>query len=181
MTAPEHSSNDLFMVFDVESIGLHGEGFAVGWTVVRELGKTPLAEGIAVSRTDDPLPQWVVENVLPHLPAPTHDTARKVRDAFWAVWARWREEGARLAADVAWPVEARFLAACVDDDPAAREWSGPYPLIDISSVCLAVGHDSLAADERWPSELPVHNPLADARQSARLLLEALEAAGVNHR
>ncbi len=30
----------LFFVFDVESIGLHGEGFAVGWVVVGETGAT---------------------------------------------------------------------------------------------------------------------------------------------
>jgi hypothetical protein len=79
-----------------------------------------------------------------------------------------------LAADCAWPVEARFLAACVDDQPEQRAWEGPYPLIDIASVRLAAGLDPLATVERLPSEMPAHDPLADARQSARLLIEALK-------
>jgi hypothetical protein len=167
-----------FMVFDVESYGLHGEGFAVGWAVVqcrpplRDLEL--LADGIAVSRAHDPLPEWVRENVLPHLPLATHATAGKMRDRFWEVWEYWREQDALLAADVPWPVEARFLAACVDDAPATRAWSGPYPLIDIASVRLAAGLDPLADEARTEFEQPAHNPLADARQSARLLMEALQ-------
>lgn len=161
-----------WLVFDVESCGLHGEGFAVGWVVVDGDGGL-LADGIAVSRTHDPLPPWVIENVVPNLPRATHTTELEVRDAFWGVWFDWKRRGALLAADVAWPVEARFLAACVDDNPAERDWDGPYPLIDIASIRLAAGLDPLAVVERLPNELPVHNPLADARQSARLLIEAL--------
>jgi len=169
---------DLYLVFDVESDGLHGEGFAVGWVAIEpdRVGGVPILweDGIAVA----PAPTanaWIRENVLPHLPEPTHPDARSVRDAFWRVWDHWSAKGARLAADVAWPVEARFLAACVDDAPATRAWSGPYPLIDISSVRLAAGKDPLGEEARLAEELPAHNPLADARQSARLLAEALRA------
>ena len=35
---------DIFMVFDVESIGLHGDGFAVAWVVVNRSGQR-LGEG----------------------------------------------------------------------------------------------------------------------------------------
>lgn len=166
---------ELFMVFDVESIGLHGEGFAVGWVVVKAGASTAqagwfccspdVASGSNINR------RWVAENV----PAmqPTHATPRDVRDAFWNEWKRWKEEGAVLVADCAWPVEARFLAACVDDDFRKREWEGPYPLHDLASVLLALGRDPLATTERQPSEMPPHHPLTDARQSARLLLDAL--------
>ena len=34
-----------FMVFDVESIGLHGEGFAVAWVVVNRAGER-LGDGL---------------------------------------------------------------------------------------------------------------------------------------
>jgi len=168
-----------WLVFDVESLGLHGEGFAVGWVVIQRQGQQAprmLADGIACCLPIGPIPQWVRENVMPHLPLSTHVAERDVRGAFWRVWERWREEGSLLAADVSWPVEARFLAACIDDDRARRLWSGPYPLIDIASVRLAKGFDPLAEEERLPNELPAHNPLADARQSARLLMEALHRA-----
>lgn len=173
----------LYMVFDVESVGLHGEGFAVGWVVVDETGKTldearyatsPLmASGREHNR------RWVEANIprMDH----THSSAEGVRSEFWAAWLRWKRQGALLCADVAWPVEARFLSdmireACQRQENAETEveFAGPYPLIDISSVRLAKGLDPLADNPRNPLELPIHDPLCDARQSARLLIEALK-------
>lgn len=168
----------LFMVFDVESIGLQGEGFAVGIVVVRADANYAYAArfncpsenayGTAKAHA------WVGEHVP--LLQYTHTSPKGVREAFWKEWQAWRERGAVLVADCAWPVEARFLAACVDDDPANREWYGPYPLYDVSTAMLLRGRDPLATYERLPNELPEHDPLADARQSARLWLECLNDA-----
>lgn len=60
-----------YMVFDVESIGLHGEGFAVGYVVVQEDGKM-LEEGVFSCRPDKAQGsegdrEWVAQNV-PVLP-----------------------------------------------------------------------------------------------------------------
>jgi hypothetical protein len=169
----------LFMVFDVESIGLHGEGFAVGFVVVDGAGKE-LAHGRYACPIQDAAGdlagrRWVSENV-PAMPA-THDRPEAVREAFWADWLAWKAKGATLAADCAWPVEARFLIHCEQQGEDDRTWQGPYPLVDVASVRLAVGLDPLATVERLPSELPTHDPLADARQSARLLLEAIRKGG----
>jgi len=165
------------MVFDVESVGLHGEGYAVGYVVVSALGheleadvaacSPDLAQGSAEGR------EWIAVN-CPRLDY-LAESPVALRTAFWNVWQRWKASGAVLVADCAWPVEARFLAACVDDDPAVREWLGPYPLHDVATARLAAGFDPLATVERLPNELPQHDPLADARQSARLWLEALRA------
>jgi hypothetical protein len=180
---------ELFMVFDVESVGLHGEGFAVGWVVVDRAGKE-LGEG-----RSDCYPErarggrdgrdWVAANV-PHRYCLDRYTPAHVRDAFWSSWLEWKAKGATLAAECPWPVEARFLAACVDDaipsvcgerpDDGPRGWDGPYPLVDVSSVRLAAGFNPVGIFERLPSELPAHDPVADARQSARLLIEALDRA-----
>jgi hypothetical protein len=177
---------ELFMIFDVESIGLHGEGFAVGYVVVDRTGREEDA-GLFHCDPDHATGRpagraWVAANV-PDLAGPRgraignrpgHRTApRHVRDLFWAAWDGWKANGAALAADCPWPVEARFLIACIDDDPIAREWRGPYPLIDVASVRLAAGLDPLGTADRLPDELPAHDPLRDARQSARLLIEAL--------
>ena len=80
--------------------------------------------------------------------------------------------GAEMAAECLWPVEARFLSACIADD-ARRLPTAPYPIHEIASVMLSAGMDPMGTYERTPSEMPRHNPLADARQSARLLVEAL--------
>jgi hypothetical protein len=182
------SGPSLFMVFDVESVGLHGEGFAVGWVVVgggKELESGRLACPAAAAYGTRSGREWVATNA-PTMPN-THALPNDVRDAFWAAWLRWKGRGAVLAADCPWPVEARFLAACVEEarDPMTsgtetpegeRDWQGPYPLIDVASVRLAVGLDPLGTAGRLPNELPAHDPLADARQSARLLVEALRLA-----
>jgi hypothetical protein len=172
---------ELFMVFDCESIGLHGETFAVGWVVVNRGGEQ-LACGRHWCNPDDVAGEdegrrWIGANVPLPFGTPACPGPRDIRDRFWDAWQHWREEGAMLAADCAWPVEARFLAACVDGDPSSRTWTGPYPLIDVASVRLAAGLDPLATEERLPSEMPSHDPLADACQSARLLIQAMEIVG----
>jgi hypothetical protein len=69
-------------------------------------------------------------------------------------------------------VEGRFLNACIDQNRRQRTWQGPFPLIDIASVRMTAGVGK-SVEERLEDELPVHNPLADARQSLRILREAL--------
>jgi hypothetical protein len=164
---------ELFLVFDVESVGLHGEGFAWGGVVVNRRGKSfDYNRAWCPPEGTDAGRKWITENW--HLSDfPPLDSPAQVRAVFWDWWQFWKAKGAVLAADCAWPVEARFLAACVDDDSAAREWQGPYPLVDVSSVRLATGLNPLGTEERLPDELPAHDPLCDARQSARLLCEAL--------
>lgn len=159
-----------FMVFDVESIGLHGEGFAVGWVIIQdgqEVGSGRLTCPPAQASGTNLDRKWVDTNIPP-IPI-THKHPQDIRDEFWLTWCA---TDCLLVADCPWPVEARFLAACVDDD-SSRYWGGPYPLIDVASVRLAVGMEPLATGLRLPNELPIHDPLADARQSARLLMEAL--------
>lgn len=168
---------DLFMVFDVESIGLHGEGFAVAWVVVNRDGER-LGEGCMstdpkqCAGTDEGR-RWVSENVPPL--EQTSPTKQHLRNTFWHEWRKWADRGAVLVADCAWPVEANFLTACVKLNHAEREWQGPYPLHDLASILLILGADALAAAERLSDELPVHHPLMDARQSARQLVQALMA------
>lgn len=167
----------LWMVIDVESLGLHGEPFAVGWVVVdgggnvREEGEAWSPPSMACGTEQDRA--WVTANVTRHPLATDHKDSDHVCGAFWSRWCYWRSRGAVLAADVAWPCEARFLISCVENDIEHRPAQGPYPLVDIASIRLAKGLDPLATEPRLPHELPAHCALADARQSARLLLEAL--------
>ena len=182
--------NTTWFIFDVESIGLHGEGFAVGWVVFRG-GREVEAACIWTDPDNASGQGWddgdaeantgrgrISENI-PSLPAVGRvQSPRAVREAFWNSWLRWKAEGAVMAAEIAWPVEARFLIACVNENPSGRTWQGPYPLIDIASVRLAAGIDPLGAAVRREDE-PEHNPLGDARQSARLLMEALVKCGGN--
>lgn len=167
-------SNSIFFVFDVESVGLHGEGFAVAGGVYLANGaaqwefsfRCPMdrAEGLQADR------DWVIRNV-PAISV-TDGSPCGIRMAFWKAWERAKADGAEMAAECLWPVEARFLRDCITDD-AQRLLTAPYPCHEIASVMLSAGMNPMATYNRTPSELPCHNPLADARQSARLLSEAI--------
>lgn len=168
------NKNETYFVFDVESVGLHGEGFAVGWVIVSKDGLT-FEQGCAAcppenARGSEADRAWIKGNIPTLL---THyKTPKEIRSEFWFVWTRWKSD-ALMFADCAWPVEARFLAQCVEDDPDNRTWEGPYPLHDIATVLFCNGVDPLLTFDRLPNELPKHDPLNDARQSARILIERL--------
>lgn len=165
-----------YMVLDIESIGLHGEAFAFAYVVVDSCGNRLDEHWCAcppsTAKGSDADRKWVLNNV-PQM-EPACNSPIELRNAFWSAWGTWNKAGAILVADCGWPVEHRFLAACIDDEPAERNWQGPYPLHDLASIILAQGGDPLATNERNPDELPLHHPLSDARQSARLLIEAME-------
>lgn len=167
-------SDQLFMVFDVESVGLHGEGFAVGMVVMDRSGNVQLAGHLAcppdAAAGSDEGRAWIAENCPPIYAA--LETPQQVRESFWGIWQDFKALGAILVADCAWPVEARFLIACVDDAPHERQWQGPYPLVSVDTYLMAAGMDPLMEFPRLPDEQP-HHPLGDAKQSARLLVQAL--------
>lgn len=163
------------MVFDVESIGLHGEGFAVAYVVVNHSGQV-LEEAClscdpwkSKGKIDNR--NWVMEHI-PYLNI-TNENPIHLRSIFWKAWHKWKGLNAFLVSDCGWPVEARFLCDAVDDSLQEREWDGPYPLLDLGSILFAKGMNPLESNTRLPEELPEHHPLMDARQSARLLLDAL--------
>jgi len=163
-----------YLIFDVESVGLHGEGYAVGGVLFDAQGWELSTFSFACD-PDDALGrfegrEWVKANA-PELKV-THTSPRDMRSAFWELWTKAKKDGAVLVADCGWPVEARFLAACVDDDPLERAWQGPYPLHEAATYLEAAGMDCLGTYEREPEELPQHDPLADARQTARLFFTA---------
>lgn len=167
----------IHLILDVESVGLYGDGFSVGWVVVDDVGGQTLEEGIlaapqwqAFSPSDDDR-RWVLRNVPRQ--AITSETLVELRTQFWQAWEPWQRRGALMWADCGFPVEAAFLVACGDNFPSKRAREAPYPLHEIATLRLAVGLDPLGTEERLPRELPIHDPLCDARQSARLLLEAL--------
>jgi hypothetical protein len=171
-----------FFIFDVESIGLHGEGFAVAGGVYLSNGAAQYEFGFACDPAlawgDDDDRKWVAANV-PVLDV-THRSPAGIREAFWMEWLKAvnRYPEIQMAVECGWPVEARFLCDCVGDDIQARKWQGPLPLLEISSHMSDAGMDTMKNYQRTPSETPAHNPLCDARLSARLLAEALTKLGI---
>lgn len=186
----------MYFVFDVESMGLYGEDFAVAYVVVDRDGteldagffSCPYEEAARVidvvetehlltgqilrqwgEQTDRDL-VWVKQNVIPHLPEPSHRTRREMHNAFWEAWVRWKERGASAWVDCGYPVESNFLRACVFED-VSRIGTAPFPLMEIDTARILTGTGELT---RSIEHLPAHDPLNDARHSARILVESIK-------
>jgi hypothetical protein len=175
-TRQNNSYEKPFFVFDVESIGLHGEGFAVaGGVYINGKAQEEFCFCCPPEKAtgDDEDREWVKNNV-PAIPV-THEDPSGVRKSFWFKWmdAKKKYPEITMAGECIWPVEAGFVSACIRQDIVEFKWSGPYPFHEIASFMLSAGMDPMATYERTDSEMPAHEPLADARQSARLLAEAL--------
>lgn len=168
---------NLYFVIDVESIGLHGEAFAVAWVLI-DLNGERLLEGCyscppESSSGSHENREWINKNV-PKLIV-THPSPKDMMNAFWLIWKDAKRLGAVMAADCNWPVEATFLSDCISLDHKNREWEGPYPFIDLGSILLVMGKDPTGVYPRLEDEMPAHHPLMDARQSARILVDCLLA------
>lgn len=171
---------DLVMSVDVESRGLFGEAFAVGWVVCehgQEVSSGFVGCPYDAARPGDgePCPDdegWVLTNVLPVLPPPSVGSPREVRDTFWAAWAALRRRGGVMLVECGHPVESRFLLDCIRDEPGRRA-EFPRPILDLSDFLWAAGLDPLAEYPRQDDELPRHHPVHDARATARMFREVL--------
>jgi hypothetical protein len=153
--------------FDTETDGLYGPVWAIGAVVLNEEVGEEIArfEG-QVEYTGEN--QWVWDSVVPYVDLPKFESARALRDAFWAFWMSHREEGCVCIADFGSPVESGLFRACVEDDLEARQWSGPYPLHEVGTMLLAAGIDP-DVDRIVLSGLTglkKHDPVADALASA---------------
>ena len=164
-------------VFDVESIGLHGEAFAVAFMAFEDTGLgsyTILEEKCyACSSTtargdyDDHI--WVQKHV-PTLPINAGDP-RQVRALFWAKLCKWgKDEGAAIWADHSWPVDVGIIHACIQDNPVERKFIGPNPVHDICTLSKYVLETRLSVRA---DETPQHDPRNDVKYSARVLQACL--------
>lgn len=175
---------DIIMVFDVESVGLYGEGYAVGLTVINGDDKTILdkdyfacpsqkAEGDQEDRA------WIEANVDPYLPPPNLETPDQVRNKFWCVFQRWKNSPDLkqhndifiLFADCGYPVETNFMATCVRDNEPKYKWNAPYPLQEIATVRTMIGLDPTLSYEL--PEDKRHNPVEECLYIAPLLVDWL--------
>jgi hypothetical protein len=171
------------MSFDVESNGLHGEAFAVAGVLVETDGRL-VDTFLARCPIPGPVDPWVAQNVLgpmEHI-AQTHQNAYALRAAFWAWFVPAKAQAEIVVCANPYPVEARFLIQCQDDDLSERQLHHPFPLYDLSSMLLTLGHDTRAKRHSFIEqhvELPdgqAHDPLWDTTVTARAALQAIHVS-----
>jgi hypothetical protein len=165
-----------FFIFDVESIGIHGESFAVAGGVYvdgreeRSFFFSMDPDRLLGEETDR---IWIKSNV-PYVKPNCSLQFSMLNDFYFELdTCRSMYPDLVVCAECVWPVEANFLSKVIAVNPVVRKWDGPYPLIDITSIMYAAGLDPMETWEREPAELPAHNPLCDVRLSARILKECL--------
>jgi hypothetical protein len=167
--------------FDVESNGLHGPAFAVGAVLVDATGKVTdeFQARCPLPGTVDP---WVEQHVLPPMKdmAQTHANAASMRASFWKwYWAAKAKADYVLACNP-YPVEARFLIACQDDNLGTRYFEHPFPLLDLGTLYVAAGvttgtqRDTLLAEVSAGTPNLEHHPRWDAWVAALVALKLLK-------
>lgn len=164
---------NIFM-FDAESNGLQGDAFAFGAVVMDpESGKViDSCEGRCpiVGKVDS----FVTERVLPSLSNMSTDceTGLDMRNKFWD-FLQQHKETSNIWTDCQWPVEARFLLACVDDDKGGkRDFCGPFPLYDLSNfVDPNMNREKYAGNLITGKSVRKHHPVWDSEVSALCLIK----------
>lgn len=182
--APEITLETKLLSIDVECNGLHGKAFAVG-AVVMKLDRTIVDEFGARCPIEGELDPWVRKNVLPVLTEfpETHRTALAMRDDFWEWYRAAKENSDYMMVDNGYPVEARFLISCQDDDIEERYWDHSFPMLDLASIFITIGVKPLAirykfvASELGEAQNLQHNPRFDSWVSALAAAKALKIAG----
>lgn len=157
---------------DVETDGLYG-GFLTVALIATDLEGNELERayyGIRKDKMEIKEP-WVMENVLPKLGEyePCKDEGELLEKA-WNFWLRYQEE-AYAVCDVGYPVETRFLQACVEKDVSGYAMKAPFPLLDLSSILYAKGYEPLINREeliKEPCRDMVHNALYDVETSIKI-------------
>lgn len=177
---PKLSSQTKLLSFDLETNGLHGEAFAIGAVLVNAKGEI-LEKFTARCPINGETDEWVQANVLPaiaNMPI-THDNATNLRSDFWRWYLQTEPKSDYVLVSNGYPVEYRFLIQCQEDDLDNRYWDHPFPILDLTSILLATGHDPSAKSQLISGivregNFSRHNPLDDATIAARAALKALK-------
>ena len=154
---------------DVETDGLYGSFLTVALIATDWEGNELERAYLGIRREKMHITEpWVEENVLPRLGEyEPVDTEEELLRKAWDFWLRYREE-AYAVCDVGYPVEARFLKACVELDVKQNAMLAPFPLVDLSSLILAKGYEPLINREELVADYEStkqHNELYDVEVS----------------
>jgi hypothetical protein len=115
--------------------------------------------------------------VIPHLPKDiTCNNPLELCEDIYHVWMTIKKKYREVLAiaDCHCPVETNLFAQAIKSKEQIREFTGPFPLHEVATALLMAGMDR-SKYSRNALELPEHNPLNDARYSARLFITALKS------
>lgn len=147
--------------FDAETDGLYGAVWAIG-AVVLDPGGVIVDSFVGQLNPDVVTDPWVCEHVVPVVDLPRLSSG--LLREFWGFWLRHRET-TLCVADFGAPVEAGLFRTMVEENPAERQWLGPYPMHELGTAFLVAGLDPDATNRRefaGRPDLVQHDPYDDA-------------------
>lgn len=161
---------DHFFV-DAETDGLYGTFLSIAAMVTDESGQeVERFYGAFLPPQDKINSKWVLEHVYPYL----HNAEKKYTDEtalledFWQFWMKHRENCICIT-DVGHPVESRLFSTCVKMNLVEREWLGPFPMLDLSTLLLAHGIQPLTDRKKLSGlSLKQHDAMNDACMMAKI-------------
>lgn len=157
-------------IFDVESDGLYGEGFAFGYVVIDNENNVIKADSyISIEGQKNVKTKWVKENVLPIKCKNEVRNNIELRNKFYEILQE--NSDCEIWSDVNFPVETNFLRDIVKDDEE-RAFEMPYPLKDVSTIVDVEIHRINTFNSECECNLVEHNPEHDALASAYLLTKS---------
>lgn len=162
-----------YFFVDAETDGLYGEVIAIAAIIIDINGeeKDKFAAKIKGLSSESMKDEWTRYNVLPLLDSSLeeYEGRTSLLEGFWDFWLKYREDVICIA-DVQYPVEANLFRKCVELDLENRNFLGPYPLYDLSTILLIKGISPSVDRVKLLGEdsFEKHNPLDDVRITARL-------------
>lgn len=159
-------------IIDAETDGLYGSFLSVA-VLITDSNYNILREeyyGIENAKLQVQS-EWVKANVIPILGEyEACANEQELLEKVWALWIAYQDQVYAIA-DVAYPVEMRLFQKCVDRCPEERNFQGPYPLLDLSSLLFAKGVDPLAERKtllKTLKNMQQHNSLEDVRMTLEI-------------
>lgn len=168
-----------WLVFDVESVGLYGDPFAVGYVLMDENGEVIRKRWHGANL--EKLPGFMFNSIediewcwsyIPQCIKDGNCSLDEMYSSFVTLLSSAIKQKYSIIADCPFPVETNFLRNCKLRD---RTYISPYPLYDIASILAALGRNPLEEYPREEGETK-HHPMWDAHQSARILYETIKSS-----
>lgn len=132
-----------YFFVDAETDGLYGTFLSIAVAVSDKNGilLDRFYGRIDIDR-DQLQSEWVKRNVFDSLSnaEKVYASEYELLEAVWDLWMKHRET-AYAVADVMHPVESRLFTECVRHDEKNREFLGPFPLLDLSTLLMTRGVD----------------------------------------
>ena len=156
-------------IFDVESDGLYGEGFAFGILIIKD---NKIIEKFSVISKTELKEKWVIDNIVSNLKKKEFDkvveTNKELREEFYKFYCEMKEKykEVEIWSDCNYPVETNFLADIAKDDLKNRAFNMPYPLVDIATQSNIHINRKEHYKEKTGKYLKQHNPIDDCIASA---------------